>query len=524
MLMENDEVEEPGTPMEQSAENSKTILSMRKITKHFPGVLALNNVDFSLQKGEVHVLMGANGAGKSTLMKVLSGVYRKDSGEIFFDGRLVEIENARHAQELGIAIIHQHFSQVPHLSVAENIYLGREKTRFGLIDYRELYARAAKALEQVGLEVDVKEQVGKLSVSQRQMIEIAKALSIDAKILIMDEPTSALTKKETERLFEIISLLKEKGIGVIYISHRMEELKSVGTRVTVMRDGGIVDTLPIADADMAVFVKMMIGKDVKYLSRSSGGSGPAATADEVLRVEDLSTQAKLKNVGFSLRKGEILGLFGLLGSGRTELARAVFGVDPISSGKIYLSGREVTMDSPGTAVEHGLGFLTEDRLNSGLAMSMSVGHNITLPSLGDFLKLGAVLDLKKERALVEKLVGDLKIKTPSQDQQVQFLSGGNQQKVVFAKWIMAKSSILILDDPTQGIDVEAKEEVHRFIVEFTRKLQRSVVLISSELPEIISLCDRILVLHEGRLAAEFAGEGATQESIMSAAVGGKINN
>ena len=513
--------------MEQGVVDSGNILSMRKITKRFPGVLALNGVDFDLRKGEVHVLMGANGAGKSTLMKVLSGVFRKDAGEIELDGKPVEIESARHAQELGIAIIHQHFSQVPHLSVAENIFLGREKTRLGLIDYRDLYDRSAKALEQVGLDVDVKVQVRKLSVSQRQMIEIAKALSIDAKILIMDEPTSALTKKETERLFKIISLLQERGIGVIYISHRMEELKSVGTRVTVMRDGGIVGTLPIADADIAVFVKMMIGKDVKYMSRSSVDaeeSEPGPKVEEVLRVENLSTSDKLENIGFSLRKGEILGLFGLMGSGRTELARAIFGADQITSGKIFLKGSEVAISSPGIAVNNGLGLLTEDRLNSGLAMSMSVGHNITLPSLGDFLKLGAFLDLKKERTMVEQLVGNLKIRTPSQDQQVQFLSGGNQQKVVFAKWIMANSSILILDDPTQGIDVEAKEEVHRFIVEFTRKLGRSVVLISSELPEIISLCDRILVLHEGRLAAEFAGEAAIQESIMSAAIGGKIQN
>jgi len=513
--------------MTQRTENPNHLLSMRKITKRFPGVLALKDVDFDLIRGEVHVLMGANGAGKSTLMKVLSGVYRKDSGELMLDGETVEIESSRHAQELGISIIHQHFSQVPHLSVAENIFLGREKTRFGLIDYRDLYARAEKALEQVGLEVDVRAGVGELSVSQRQMIEIAKALSIDAKILIMDEPTSALTKKETERLFEIIGFLKEKGLGVIYISHRMEELKNVGTRVTVMRDGGIVGTLPIEDADMSVFVKMMIGKDVKYASRSSSGPGaigPGPEAETVIAVENLSTADKLRNVGFTLRKGEILGLFGLMGSGRTELARAVFGVDPITSGRIILRGREMTMDSPGTAVKNGLGFLTEDRLNSGLAMSMSVGHNITLPSLLEFLRFGVFLDVKKERDRVETLVADLKIKTPGQDQPVQFLSGGNQQKVVFAKWIMAESSILILDDPTQGIDVEAKEEVHRFIVDFTRRLNRSIVLISSELPEILSLCDRILVLHEGRLAAEFPGESATQESIMSAAVSGKTNN
>lgn len=505
-------------------ENKSTLLEMRKICKRFPGVVALKDVDFSLQKGEVHVLMGTNGAGKSTLMKILSGVYPKDEGEIYIDRRPVEIENSRKSQELGVAIIHQHFSQAHHLSVAENIFLGRESTRFGIINYKQMYRAAQEALRFVGLNVDVREKVGNLSVSQRQMVEIAKALSFNSKILIMDEPTSALTKHETRTLFEIIQSLKEKGIGIIYISHRIEEIKDIGTRVTVMRDGAVVGTRPVAGTEMSELVKMMVGKDVKYnVKISADEEVPAAARKEALRVENLSAMGRLHNINFCLYEGEILGLFGLMGAGRTELARAIFGVDKFDTGNIFLDGKKAEIKSPAHAVRSGLGFLTEDRLTSGLAMDLSVAHNITLPNLKELLRLGLYLDVKKEKAKVGNLITELNIKTPGQAQPVQFLSGGNQQKVVFAKWIMAESTILILDDPTQGIDVGAKEEVHRFILDFTHRLKRSVILISSELPEIISLCDRILVIRDGRLAGDIPAKDASQEIVMGAAMGNELS-
>jgi ribose transport system ATP-binding protein len=499
---------------------SGTILEMRKICKQFPGVIALKDVDLNLQRGDVHVLMGTNGAGKSTLMKILSGVYPKDSGEIYIDNQLVEIENSRKSQDLGVAIIYQHFSQARHLSVAENIFLGREVTRFGIINYKKMYAAAENALSLVGLKVNVREKLGNLSVSQRQMIEIAKALSFNSKILIMDEPTSALTKNETKTLFEIIHSLKQKGIGIVYISHRLEELRDIGTCVTVMRDGAVVGTRPIAGTEMSELVKMMIGKDMgRVVKREGAGTVSQSARKEALRVENLNSADKLHDINFTLREGEILGLFGLMGAGRTELARAIFGVDKYETGNIELHGKKVEIKSPAFAVRNGLGFLTEDRLTSGLAMDLSVAHNITLPSLEEFLRFKMYLDIKKEKTKVENLVSELNIKTPKQTQPVQFLSGGNQQKVVFAKWIMAESTILILDDPTQGIDVGAKEEVHKFILDFTRRLNRSVILISSELMEIINLCDRILVIRDGRLVSEIMPEDASQEIVMGAAMG-----
>jgi len=509
--------------METVAGGRASLLEMKKICKQFPGVIALKDVDFSLQKGDVHVLMGANGAGKSTLMKVLCGVYRKDSGEIYLDNQLVEIENSRHSQNLGVAIIHQHFSQAHHLSVAENIFLGREPTKYGFIDYKKMYAEAEKALSYVGLKVDVRERVGNLSVSQRQMIEIAKALSFNSKILIMDEPTSALTQNETEILFGIIQSLKQKGIGIVYISHRIEELRDIGTCVTVMRDGEVVGVRPIAGTEMSDLVKMMIGKDVKYNTRNTAAETVLpGQREEMLRVNNLSSPEKLHDVSFTLHKGEILGLFGLMGAGRTELARAIFGVDKSAIGEIFLEGKKVEIKSPSFAVKNGIGFLTEDRLTSGLAMQLCVTHNVTLPSLGDFLRLGLLLDVTEEEEKVGKLVTELNIKTQRLTQPVQFLSGGNQQKVVFAKWILAQSKILILDDPTQGIDVGAKEEVHKFIYNFTRNEGKSVIFISSELSEIISLCDRMLIIRDGCLVSDIMAKDATQELVMSAAVGGNF--
>ncbi len=497
---------------------SSVILEMKNISKRFPGVQALDNVNFSLREGEVHVLMGANGAGKSTLMKILSGAYPQDSGEIFLHGKRVEINSARHAQEQGIAVIHQYFSQVPHLTVAENVFLGREKRNFGFINYKELYAETEKILKVIGLNINVKTKVIDLSVSNRQMAEIAKALSFNSRILIMDEPTSSLTKNETLRLFEIIKSLTAQGVGIVYISHRIEELKNIGDLVTVMKDGRVVGTEDIQKIQMSHLVKMMVGKNVDYDNKKNKNPGEAVENEVALRVEKLNMPGKLFDINFSLYKSEILGLYGLMGSGRTEIARALFGVDKITSGQIFINDKLVEINSPSEAINKGLGFLTEDRMVSGLALCMGVGQNITLPSLRDLMKCKMLIDLKKEKTIVEKMISDLNIKTSSQSVPVHDLSGGNQQKVVFAKWILANSKILILDDPTQGIDVGAIEEVQRMILEITKKMNKSVLYISSELNELIQLCDRILVLKEGRLISEISGKDATKENVMSAAL------
>jgi ribose transport system ATP-binding protein len=498
-----------------SPRTGDVLLEVRGVTKRFPGVLALDGVGLDVRSGEVHVLLGENGAGKSTLMKILSGAYSKDEGEIRIDGQPVEIRDARHAQELGIAIIYQTFNQVPHLNVAENMFLGRERTRLGLIDYDDMYQRARRELDRIGLRVDLRARVMDLSVAQRQMLEIAKALSLNSRIVIMDEPTSALTDRETETLFGIIDSLRRSGVGVIYISHRLEEVKQVGDRVTVLRDGKKIGTLNVEETDIPTLIRMMVGRHLTFttIERQSTG-GP-----ETLRVENLNRKDALFDINFAARQGEIVALFGLVGAGRTELARAIFGVDRIDSGAIYIDGKPVRIASPRAAVRHGLGFLTEDRLGSGLALSLSVGHNMTLPSLSKFDILGFLLKLGTERRAVSAYIQELHIQTPGQDQQIQYLSGGNQQKVVLARWLMARSKVLLLDEPTQGIDVGAKEEVHRLMVEFTRVRGGTVVLISSDLPEVLRMSDRILVMREGRIVADIAHDQASQELIMEYAAG-----
>ena len=491
------------------------ILQVRGVCKRFPGLVALDKVDLEVRQGETHVLLGENGAGKSTLMKILSGAYRKDEGEILIDGQPVEIHDARQAQELGIAIIYQTFNQVPHLSVAENIFLGRERTRLGLIDYEDMYRRAQQELDRIGLKVDLHARVMNLSVAQRQMIEIAKALSLNSRIVIMDEPTSALTDRETETLFGIIDNLRRSEVGVIYISHRLEEVKRVGDRVTVLRDGRKIGTLDIEEADIPTLIRMMVGRDLTFTAIEKQSTG----GPEMLRVQSLNHKGVLHDINFSAKQGEIVSLFGLVGAGRTELARAIFGADKIDSGSIHINGIPVRVTSPGAAVKHGLGFLTEDRLGSGLALSLTVGHNMTLPSVSHFELLRFLLNLGAERRAVDEFIQELHVQTPSQDQQVRYLSGGNQQKVILARWLMAHSKILLLDEPTQGIDVGAKEEVHRLMIEFTRTRGGTVILISSDLPEVLRMSDRILVMREGRIVADISHEQATQELIMEYAAG-----
>ncbi len=493
------------------------VLEVRGVSKHFPGVRALDQVDLEVLRGEVHVLLGENGAGKSTLMKILSGVYKRDEGRIFIDGDAVEPRDPRHAQALGISIIYQTFSQAPHLTVAQNLFLGREPmTRWGTIDTRKARAMSQEAMAPIGLAVDPDTQIRHLSVAQRQMVEIAKALSLNAKIVIMDEPTSALTDYETQRLFTIIRALKAQQRTIIYISHRLEEVAQVGDRVTVMRDGRRIDTLAIAEADVPKLIGLMVGRDLALASLHA----PPPPGPEVLRVQGLSRGRALRDIHLHLRQGEILALAGLVGAGRSELARAVFGVDRIDTGTIHAFGREVTIRHPADAARLGIGFVTDDRMVSGLHMSLPVLENATLPSLAQFAAFGGLfLNRARERTVAGQFVRELKVQTPSLDRKVRYLSGGNQQKVALAKWLMAQSRILILDEPTQGIDVGAKEDVHRLMVEFTRQKHGAILLISSDLPEVLRMSDRILVMREGRIAGELARAEATEERVMQLAVG-----
>jgi ribose transport system ATP-binding protein len=465
------------------------------------------------------VLLGENGAGKSTLMKILSGVYVPDEGQILIDGQEVEPRNPRHAQALGIGIIYQTFSQAPHLTVAENLFLGREPlTRWGTIDLRKTVAMSSQVLALVGLAVDPNTPIKKLSVAQRQMLEIAKALSLNAKIVIMDEPTSALTDHETRRLFGIIRVLRDQGRTIIYISHRLEEVAQLADRVTVLRDGRRIGTLEIAHAAIPRLIGMMVGRDLALTPLHESES----FGSEILAVEGLSRGDVLYNIHLQLHQGEILGLAGLVGAGRTELARAIFGVDRCDSGKVRVFGREAAIRHPADATRIGIGFVTDDRLVTGLLMAMSLVENITLPSLARFGALGGLfLSPSRERNSAAELLRELKIQPPRLDWKVRYLSGGNQQKVALAKWLMARSRILILDEPTQGIDVGAKEDVHRLMIEFTRGRGGAILLISSDLPEVLRMSDRIAVMRGGRIRGELTRAEATEQRVMQLAVGGE---
>ncbi|MFQ5740024.1 MAG: sugar ABC transporter ATP-binding protein [Acidobacteriota bacterium] len=500
--------------MKADSTHSTPVLQMRGMTKTFRGVVALEQVDFEVRAGEVHVLLGENGAGKSTLMKILSGAYRKDGGEILLDGTPVDIQSPGHAQQLGIGIIYQEFNLIPHLSVAENIYLANEPEIVpGVIDRKRQVANARALLGGMGLRLDPLSEVGSLSVAEQQIVEVAKALSLNARILIMDEPTSALTRQEIQNLFSSIGKLKEQGVAVIYISHRLEELRQIGDRVTVLRDGKYIATHRVSEITTEHLIRLIANRRLKeHFPKRQVPLG-----EELLRLADLTRGQLFRRINLSLKRGEVLGLAGLMGSGRTALARSIFGVDPFDSGQLFVGGQPVRIHSPSQAIRHGIGFLSEDRKSEGLCLDLSVARNISLPN-SDRVSRAGVIDRGKEEALARRFIAELRIKTPSPEQKVALLSGGNQQKIVLSKWLAGEADILIFDEPTRGIDVAAKVEIYELMNRLTAR-GAGILMISSEMPEILGMSDRILVMHEGRITAELARKEATQEKVLRAALG-----
>ena len=491
-----------------------SILKLENISKAFPGVKALSSINLDIQRGEVRGIVGENGAGKSTLMKILTGIYKKDEGRIIIGGEEVEIKSPLHAQQLGLSIIFQEFNLVNSLSIAENIFVGRlVKSGIWGVDWKKINRNAAELLESVGLRLDPTTKVGQLSVAQKQMVEIAKALSFRSKIIIMDEPSATLTANEINNLFAIIDKLKEEEVTVLYISHRLDEIFRLCDYVSVLRDGCVIDTSPIGQLTKESVISKMVGRNIEneYPGRSGGPQ-----QEEVLSIRDLAVQGVFQSISFSLKKGERLGIAGLVGAGRTEIVRAIFGADKISSGKIFIRGQEVIIDSPETAIKRGVALVTEDRKQQGLILAESVSSNMTLATLKKFSRLGFIsrrLEKQVSRGYIERLA----IKTPSTEQKVVNLSGGNQQKVIIGKWLHTDAEILILDEPTRGIDVGAKYEIYQLINKLADS-GKSVIIISSDLSEVIHMSDRLLVVHEGRLKGELTGESMNAETIMKKAI------
>jgi len=490
------------------------LVAIKNLSKSFPGVKALDRVQFDIMPGEVHALMGENGAGKSTLMKILAGVYRKDSGEVLLDGLPVEISSPAHAQSLAIGIIHQELHLMAHLTAAQNIFLGREPRKAAglLLDEDQLNHDAQALFDRLNLQLDPTTPVGELTVARQQMVEIAKALSHQSRVLIMDEPTAALNNAEIAELFRIIRQLKAEGVGIVYISHKMDEIQRIADRITVMRDGAYIATVPAA-TPMTDVIAMMVGRKLEQSEKTI----PDTSANDVLLdVRGLNRGRVIRDVSFTVRRGEVLGFAGLMGAGRTEVARAVFGADPIDSGEVRVRGVQVRLTSPQDAVRAGIGYLSEDRKHFGLATGMDVESNITLPSLKRWLTWGVFLNRPAIQAISQHMVEKLRIKTPSLTQTARLLSGGNQQKVVIAKWLVQDCDVLIFDEPTRGIDVGAKSEIYKLLNDLAAQ-GRAIIVISSELPEVLLLSHRIVVMCEGRITGEVHGDTATQESLMALA-------
>ena len=491
---------------------SNNLVVMEGIDKTFPGVHALSDCKFELKSGEVHALVGENGAGKSTLMKILAGVYSKDAGRIFYKDREVEIPNPRAAQHLGISMIHQELNLMPHLTIAQNIFIGREP-RKGInfiLDDAAINDQSRDLLGTLNLALDPRTKVSDLTVAKQQMVEIAKALSFNSEVLIMDEPTAALTESEIDELFRIVRQLRDKGVGIVHISHRLEELKQISDRITTMRDGHYIDTVQTKETTIDQIITMMVGRTIYETSPEV----PENTHQPVvLQVKNLNKGRVLRDVSFTLKEGEILGFAGLMGAGRTEVARAIIGADPVDSVELYINGQHVIIKSPSDAVKHGIGYLSEDRKRYGLALKMDVEANIVLAAFNKFLGMFGWINNTKTRTTSDHLVQALSIKTPGLQQKVQNLSGGNQQKIVIAKWLCADTKVLIFDEPTRGIDVGAKSEIYKLLNELAQQ-GKAIIMISSELPEILRMSHRVVVMCEGRITGELSSTEATQEKIM----------
>ncbi len=489
------------------------VVRLQGVSKRFPGVLAVDDVSLDIYPAEVHIVAGENGAGKSTLMKLLSQVERPTKGTISINGQPVHFSGPHYAQSLGIAMVYQEFALAPHLSIAQNLFLGREPLRLGFIDRRAELRQARDLLRRVGLYIDPRRLVSGLSIAEQQLVEIAKALALDAKLVIMDEPTATLTGQEIEELFDVIHNLTAKGIAILYISHRLDEIFRIADRVTVMRDGKVVATLPRDEIDEKKLIRLMVGRDIANLYPK-----PETTiGDVVLRVEGISRAHVLHDCSFEVRAGEILGFAGLVGAGRTELARAIFGADRPDAGAIWLDGHKLRIKSPTDAIDIGIGYLTEDRKKDGLALTLGVDQNITLVNLPAF---AGILNLGKEKRIALRARDQLKIRTPSIQRRVNLLSGGNQQKVIVARWLETKARVLFFDEPTRGIDVGAKAEMFELIGQLAKE-GRAVILISSYLPELLNMCDRILVLREGRIVGELHRKQFSEERVIALATGAK---
>lgn len=488
------------------------ILRLVRVSKRFPGVVALDDVSFDLFAGEVHVLVGENGAGKSTLVKLLSGIYQPDDGEMFFEGARVHLRTPHAAQQLGISTVHQELNLIPHLDVGKNIYLGREPMRgkTGVIDWAALYTGAREQLRQLGIDLDPHTPVSRLGVAMQQMTEIAKALVSDARVLILDEPTAAITAEESEQLFQLVEKLKAQGTGIILISHHLEDATRVGDRATVLRDGKYVDTVPMATSTPNDLIRLMVGRELtQQFPKEEIPFGEIA-----LNVVGLNRSGALRDISFDVRQGEIVALAGLVGAGRSEVARAIFGIDKLESGTIEVFGKPVSNSTPGKAIANGIALLPEDRKHQGLVLLLSVGDNIAMAAPSATGAPPGLIPPRNRFLTARRYIDALRIKTPSARQKVMFLSGGNQQKVVLAKWMLTNARIFIFDEPTRGIDVGAKVEVYRLMSELLRG-GAAILMISSELPEVLGMSDRILVMREGGIVARFDRAEATQESIMS---------
>lgn len=501
--------------MKKEKLEKKPFLQMKGIFKAFSGVQALDDVELKVYKGEVLALLGENGAGKSTLMKILSGVYTKDEGSIFINEEKVDIKGIKQAEKLGISIIHQELSVLPNLKIYENIFLGNEKYKgiFNKLDKDYMKAESKKLLSTIGFTIDEDTLVKDINIGEMQMIEIIKAISKKSKLIIMDEPTTALTEVETERLFKVINKLKDEGISIIYISHRLDEIFKICDRVNVLRDGKYVGEVKVEDTTKDDLITMMVGRKLEeqfpYKKIENG--------DTLLEVNNLFYKNKVKNVSFEVRAGEILGLAGLMGSGRTELAKTIFGEYKKTSGYIYINDKKVSISSPKEAIENGIAYLSEDRKKEGIILNMSVGNNISLCNLKKYENSIKKIDKEKELKEVDEYIKKLSVKTPSVKQIIKNLSGGNQQKAIIAKWIMISPKILIIDEPTRGIDVGAKKEIYEVLNEI-KGLGKAIIMISSDMPEVLGISDRILVMSEGNLSGELSREEATQEKIMKYAV------